>query len=126
MAIDVKEYRKRTQKEVTVPSGSVFVIKGLPPIDILSMFEDFGVDMNDKKAVSEYFTKHPGDVMKRILPAGIVLPPVELKGSDKALGLNEIILGDSMQLMIDIMELSGLSAEAGKELDKFRKKRTSR
>jgi hypothetical protein len=122
MVIDIKAYRKLAITKVKLPSGAEFVIKGLPLLEMFSMFGEFGIDMKDQKAVKEYFSKNPDKVMMKIFPIGIVEPKVTIEPTEDSLGINEILPGDSLALSKEIMKLSGVGKESQEVIKNFRKK----
>ena len=132
MPIKPSEYRKGHTKVVTLDSGTEWLIRKIPFDAMAELFEVMGVKATkDQKEAERQFTSAMDrpDFQKRLvtmtqilLPACCVDPKVVLEGdpSDDYLLYSEIDPMDMFKLFFEIMQHSGLSAEAAAKRQKFR------
>jgi len=129
------EYRKLTTKEVQAPSGFKFTIRKVTRralVYVMNMYPETlptkGASMQELRTkleetmtpqeLSEFLDKTIPAVLKEC----IVKPKVGDKPSEDVLAVEEISGYDQLFLFFTILEFSGLTEEAFKELDFFRTK----
>lgn len=128
MVTTVEEYRARVRKEVTAPSGHVFLVRklkqqdfvprGLVALTIETMAE---VPVEVAKA---YLREHPEEVLvveETVLTKGIVKPKVTMSHDViDGICVDELEEQDRKFLFDTISEFSGMTELAMAAIDKFR------
>jgi len=119
-----QEYRKNITKEkpIQLPSGLKCVIRGMPPLKMLQFTAEAQASGGE---LEDYIRKHMVDVLLSVLPSSVVspmiLPPLKLGDvkNEDALYLDELSMGDLVDLLAKIVEISGIDKEKLDGFDKF-------
>lgn len=114
MSDAVKAYREKVQNTKVVEiRGVPFKIRRLTPVLAADLITLVGPEGNP-----EMVMKAVPQALPLVLKTCVVEPKIADKGSEDALGLDELDPMDAMQLFAEIMEFSGMAEAA--EVQKFR------
>lgn len=117
------EYRKKQRKLVELPSGFIFEIRKLSPIAYGEVLDKMGIkptQANSEEA-ENIIRDRMLDVMKLVLPEGVVSPKIAIESDDEdVLLFSDLDLNDVTVLLEEIYDFSGLTSEAQVEREEFR------
>lgn len=119
-----QEYREKVTKEkpIQLPSGLKCVIRGMPPLKMLQFTAEAQASGEN---LEHYIRRNMSEVLLSVLPSSVVsptiLPPQELGDvkNEDALYIDELSMGDLVDLLRKIVEVSGIDKEKLDGFDKF-------
>ena len=130
--LTAQEYRKRTRKTITLPSGGEVVIRKLSVSDFLSAGDVpsafwEAVKKGDKTYAAEVIASDPA-LERRITHAALLRGVVSIKIVDKdprdcaedEVAVSEMDQEDIRKIMDEVAAMNHLNAEAGKAVSRFR------
>jgi len=115
------EYRRRTTKIITVPSGFQFVIRKVPAKTLMKLMSLYEGKPNTDEAMRKILP----DVLKVLLPDCVAHPKVVLENPQgNEILLDEIEARDAIELVTQITNFSGLTGPMALERETFRQEPT--
>lgn len=123
-----QEYREKVTKEksIQLPSGLKCVIRGMPPLKMLQFTAE---SQGSGENLEDYLRKNMVEVLLSVLPSSVVSPmvlpprePGEELNKD-ALYIDELSMGDLVDLLAKIVSISGIDEEKLKGFENFPKQR---
>ncbi|RLI51577.1 MAG: hypothetical protein DRP09_19095 [Candidatus Thorarchaeota archaeon] len=118
------EYRKKSprSKIVETPSGAVFKIREIDIVtfgELQKLYAKMPAGQVNAQSVVEYLP----ELARILLPAGVEEPKIVAdEPSEDALSIDEIRVGDQIDLIFEIMDFSGISELAEKLPKSFRRR----
>jgi len=116
-----REYKAKRYKTVSLPSGSVFKIRKIPPKTLGKLFSLLNMRLDQTEQFQESFMDNLPTIIDILFPACITEPRVEVRSSDPdVLTVDDIDPNDAFFLINTIFEFSGLTEEAMRQRRTFR------
>jgi len=126
-----KEYRKAMTKVIRLPSGFYFRIRKMSPQAMAQLMDIYGevlprgrreLTPEEREKIREIGHEKFAEILKIVIPSCVVEPKiVENATSEDELSLDDLSSDDLFALLDEITAFSGLTVEAAKERETFRK-----
>jgi len=128
----VEEYRKRIYKIVELPSGAKFKIRKMSPSLVNEVLSILGIKLSpslspeearkefEQKMSDKDFPKFLAEVAPLVVSNCVVEPKISLNPSEDALSFDELEPMDVFNLLTQILDFTGLTAEAAERRSSFR------
>jgi len=122
----VPEFKERARKPVLLPDSKLkVIIRRIPPRLLPDIAPEKPIDFSKlsfqerRKAIKEFF-----DVMVKLFPICVVSPKIVINVNpvpEDAIDFDDLTMNDLLYLLGELFSYSGLTAEAVRERENFRK-----